>query len=97
MTLAENFEEGEEASAPFPPQEKSDDEAPIDSEGFIRVAGEGACPGGQNEERLRRAGAGRNYGSKHAHNPKWRILGLNPIAQRAEVSASLRWAAWSWS
>ena len=88
------FEEDEEK---WPPQAHSSDEESVDSEGFIQVAGDGACPGGQSDHRLRRAGCGLSYGKKHSHNSSWKLHGKVQNAQRAEVRTTLRWAAWSWA
>ena len=68
-----------------------------DSDGFLKVAGDGACPGGQNDRRMVRSGSGLYYGKGHSHNRAWKTEGATQNAQRAEVDAAWRWAAWSWA
>ena len=87
----------EETRTERPPMPEESDEMSEDSEGFLMVAGDGACPGGQNDMRMVRSGSGLYYGKKHSHNKYWKTQGTAQNAQRAEVDAAWRWAAWSWS
>ena len=68
-----------------------------DSDGFLKVAGDGACPSGQGDMRLRGSGAGVYYGRGSKHNSAIPIQGAAQGAQRAEIRAALRWALWAWS
>ena len=88
------LEEEEEAR---PPQIDSEDEMSVNSDGFIKVAGDGACPQGQNDYRMRRAGCGLSHGKKNSHNTSWALGGRSQNAQRAELRTMVRWAAWSWA
>jgi len=80
-----------------PPNLEEDDIMSEDSEGFLIVAGDGACPGGQADRRIVRSGSGLYYGKDHSHNRSWKTKGPMQNAQRAEVDAAWRWAAWAWS
>ena len=80
----------------MPPCAQEEDKISIDSEGYIIVAGDGACPEGQSDYRINRAGAGLFYGTNHSHNSDWEIQGPTQNAQRAEVEAAWRWASWAW-
>ena len=58
-----------------PPDVMEADEADLsyDSDDFLKVAGDGACPAGQDDVRTRRAGCGLWYGEKHNHIPHVRL------------------------
>ena len=66
-------------------------------EGFLKVAGDGACPNGQGDLKLRGSGAGVYYGRGSKHNSVIPIKGAAQGAQRGEVRAALRWALSAWS
>ena len=89
---------GQEEEEEWPPQGEDDcSDFSYDSEGFLKVAGDGACPDGQGDVRLRGSGAGVFYGRGSKHNSV--IPNKKPAqgAQRGEVRAALRWALWAWS
>ena len=59
--------EEENTAVPRPPQEEEEDKMSEDSEGYLIVAGDGACPGGGNvDNRLTRSGSGLYYGKTTA-------------------------------
>ena len=81
-----------------PPQEEGDcSDFSCGSEGYLKVAGDGACPSGQGDLRLRGSGAGVRFGRGSKHNSVIPIQGTAQGAQRAEIRAALRWALWAWS
>ena len=55
--------DGQEEEEEWPPREEDDcSDFSYDSDGFLKVAGDGACPSGQGDIRLRGSGAGVYYG-----------------------------------
>ena len=95
MNGSQGWQETEET---WPPREEDDcSDFSYDSDGFLKVAGDGACPSGQGDLRLRGSGAGVYYGSGSKHNSVIRIQGAAQGAQRAEIRAALRWALCAWS
>ena len=104
---AEEIEEEDEC--PPPPRRKVEEEryncdSSEDSENenkegeWIRVAGDGACPGGGSRDyRMPKSGSGLYYGKNNRHNSSWRNKGTAQSAQRAEVEAAWRWTAWAWA
>ena len=104
---ASEIEEDDEC--PPPPRKKeererfncdsSEDSEEENKDGeWIRVAGDGACPGGGNKDyRLPRSGSGIYYGKNNRHNSSWKNKGTAQSAQRAEVEAAWRWTAWAWA
>ena len=84
---------GQEEEKEWPPQGEDDcSDFSYDSEGFLKVAGDGACPNGQGDLRLRGSGAGVYCGRGSNHNPVTPIKGAAQGSQRGEVRAALRWA-----
>ena len=82
----------------WPPREKDDcSDFSYDSDGFLKVAGDGACPSGQGNLRLRGSGTRVYYDNGSKHNYVILIEGAAQGAQRAEIGAALRWALWAWS
>ena len=73
--------------------EANDEDLSYDSEDFLKVAGDGACPAGQDDLRTRRAGCGLWYGKNHNPNSGWALEGSSQGAQRAEMRTAARWAA----
>ena len=63
--------------------EADDGDLSSDSEDVLKVAGDGACPGGQDDLRLRTAGIGLWYGKGHIHNRGWALEGSSQGTQRA--------------
>ena len=90
--------DGQDEEETWPPREEDDcSDFSYDSDGFLKVAGDGACPSGQGDLRLRGSGAGVYYGRGSKHNSVIPIQGAAQGAQRAEIRAALRWALWAWS
>ena len=90
--------EGQEEEEELPPQGEDDcSDFSYDSEGFLNVAGDGACPDGQGDLRLSGSGAGVHYGRGSKHNSVIQVKGTAQGAQRGEVRAALRSALWAWS
>ena len=82
----------------WPPREKDDcSDFSYDSDGFLKVAGDGACPSGQGDLRLRGSGTRVYYDNGSKHNYVILIEGAAQGAQRAEIRVALRWALWTWS
>ena len=80
---------GQEEEKEWPPQGEDDcSDFSYDSEGFLKVAGDGACPNGQGDLRLRGSGAGVYYGRGSNHNPVTPIKRAAQGAQRGEVRAA---------
>ena len=61
-------EREDEMDTERPPNMEDSDKMSEDSEGYLIVAGDGACPGGQKDRRMVRSGSGLHYGEKHSHN-----------------------------
>ena len=81
-----------------PPREEDDcSDFSYDSDGFLKVAGDGPCPSGIEDMRLRGSGAGVYYGRGSKHNSVIPNQGAAQGAQRAEIRAALRWALWAWT
>ena len=102
--------DGQDEEEMWPPREEDDcSDFSYDSYGFLKVAGDGVCPSGQGDLRLREAleqqgdlrlrgsGAGVYHGRGSKHNSVIPIQGAAQGAQRAEIRAALRWALWAWS
>ena len=90
--------DGQDEEETWPPREEDDySDFSYDSDGFLKVAGDGAFPSGQGDMRLRGSGAGVYYGRGSKHNSVIPIQGAAQGAQRAEIRAALRWALWAWS
>ena len=90
--------DGQDEEETWPPREEDDcSDFSHDSDGFLKVAGDGACPSGQGDLRLRGSGAGVYYGRGSKHSSVIPIQGAAQGAQRAEIRAALRWALWAWS
>ena len=53
--------------------EVDDGDLSYDNEEFSKVTADVACPGGQDDLRLRRAGVGLWYGKGHNHNSGWAL------------------------
>ena len=89
--------DGQDEEETWPPREEDDcSDFSYDSDGFLKVAGDCACPSGQGDLRLRGSGAV-YYGRGSKHNSVIPIQGAAQGAQRAEIRAALRWASWAWS
>ena len=74
---------GQEEEKEWPPQGEDDcSDFSYDSEGFLKVAGDGACPNGQGDLRLRGSEAGVYYSRRSNHNPVTPIKGAAQGAQR---------------
>ena len=55
--------DGQDEEETWPPREEDDcSNFSYDSDGLLKVAGDGACPSGQGDLRLRGSGAGVYYG-----------------------------------
>ena len=93
-TLATNTVAPEER--PLDAYDTDDGDLSYDSEEFLQVAGDGACPAGQDNVRTRTAGCGLWYGENHNLNSAWALEGSSKGAQRVEIRAAARLAAWSW-
>ena len=90
--------DGQDEEETWPPREEDDcSDFSYDSDGFLKVAGDGACPCGQGDLRLRGSGAGVYHGRGSKHNSVIPIQRAAQGAQRAEIRAALRWALWAWS
>ena len=60
--------DGQDEEETWPPQEEDDcSDFSYDSDGFIKVAGDGACPNEQGDMKLRGSGAGVYYGREEAN------------------------------
>ena len=78
--------EGQEEEDEWPPKGKDDcSDFSFDSEGFLNVAGDGACPNGQGDLRLGGSGAGVNYGRGSKHNSVTPTQGAAQRAQQGKV------------
>ena len=81
--------DGQDEEETWPPQEEDDcSDFSYDSDGFIKVAGFGACPNGQGDMRLRGSGVGVYYGRGSKHNSVIPIHGAAQGAQCAENYSS---------
>ena len=90
--------DGQDEEETWLPREEDDcSDFSYDSDGFLKVAGDGACPSGQGDMRLRGSRAGVYYGRESEHNSDIPIQDAAQGAQRAEIRAALRWALWAWS
>ena len=79
-----------------PPRAETDDAVEIPTaDGFLIVAGDGACHH-QHLPLARRAGFGAFYGRNHSANFGLPLCGCEQTAQRAEVAACARVLAHSW-